>query len=487
MLLEDLVELGRRPVIFSKDLLFIHVPKTGGMSVTRYLLQVLPRPVYYAHQTVDERITDTGIVQMPGRRHETLEQAAQVVGEYGFNLSDFRLIISALRNPYSLEVSRYAYLQTGKAVDRGYNQKLALTEDFENFAIKSFGHTGSQDDIEKYFVIDSKVPKNLRIVFYENLVRDIRDALRIVGIEEEPDFPWVNRSHHGDFLSYYTRLAEEAVYQRYRWVFDNGFYDRIDPEELSERLPANTHRLPVVGPVRQVGPSSGFWSDLWVGENARLVVRVDEPIHRLVIEGRLPSALDGSVWLSCSLNGRRVATSRPRGERFEWAIPCELGRGATAEIEIGASSTWSPSTTRASPDKRQLSFRVNGLVFLRLKEAIRGVVGRLLPVEASVAVVSKGDEELLRLNGLMALHFPQTEDGRYSGGHPADSVEAICHLEALREKGVEFLLIPTTAFWWLDHYAEFHRHLDAQYVRVWVDDSCIIYHLSDPESGGAAP
>ena len=36
-------------MIFSKDVLFIHVPKTGGMSTSGYLLDMLPRPVYLTH------------------------------------------------------------------------------------------------------------------------------------------------------------------------------------------------------------------------------------------------------------------------------------------------------------------------------------------------------------------------------------------------------------------------------------------------------
>jgi GT2 family glycosyltransferase len=90
-----------------------------------------------------------------------------------------------------------------------------------------------------------------------------------------------------------------------------------------------------------------------------------------------------------------------------------------------------------------------------LVERIRETVERELPPDATILVVSNGDDELLKLGtGRRCWHFPQTEDGTYAGHHPGDSAEAIAHLEALRRKGAEYILLPQTAAWWLDFYAE---------------------------------
>jgi hypothetical protein len=68
-----------------------------------------------------------------------------------------------------------------------------------------------------------------------------------------------------------------------------------------------------------------------------------------------------------------------------------------------------------------------------------------LPSNAQVIVVSSGDSDLLTLGGRQVWHFPQTEDGVNAGYYPADSTEAITHLEVLRAKGGEYLLFPSTA------------------------------------------
>jgi GT2 family glycosyltransferase len=90
---------------------------------------------------------------------------------------------------------------------------------------------------------------------------------------------------------------------------------------------------------------------------------------------------------------------------------------------------------------------------------VRVAVCEAIPVGATVAVISKGDAELLQLGERRAWHFPQHEDGTYAGHYPADSADCIAELERLRAKGADFLVVPSTASWWLDYYDAFGRYL----------------------------
>jgi hypothetical protein len=111
---------------------------------------------------------------------------------------------------------------------------------------------------------------------------------------------------------------------------------------------------------------------------------------------------------------------------------------------------------------------------------IQEIAKAVLPQKATVAVVSKGDDELLKLGGERSgWHFPQNDDGVYAGYHPVDGFAAISHLEELRSRGADYLLFPATAFWWLERYEEFAQHLDASYRRLW-GEGCIIYALHEP-------
>jgi hypothetical protein len=101
-----------------------------------------------------------------------------------------------------------------------------------------------------------------------------------------------------------------------------------------------------------------------------------------------------------------------------------------------------------------------------------------LPRPSTVVVVSKGDAELLKLEGHRAWHFPQRDDGVYAGHYPADSAQAIAHLESLRARGADYIIFPRTALWWLEHYPQFAQHLQG-YQRLSIGgDELAIFRLA---------
>ena len=81
--------------------------------------------------------------------------------------------------------------------------------------------------------------------------------------------------------------------------------------------------------------------------------------------------------------------------------------------------------------------------------------------------------------GAQGKHFPQDGKGSYAGYHPSDSAAAIAELESLRAAGrCEYLVIPATELWWLEHYREFEKHLRNNYPVVLEErDVCIIFAL----------
>jgi GT2 family glycosyltransferase len=116
----------------------------------------------------------------------------------------------------------------------------------------------------------------------------------------------------------------------------------------------------------------------------------------------------------------------------------------------------------------------------REAEHLREAVKAAVPAGATVLVITRGDETLLELNGRRALHFPQDDNGGWAGHHPADSDEAIGHLEQLRGGGAEYLVVPPTYRWWLSHYEGLRQHLDSRYEVVVSDErSGAIYRLEE--------
>jgi glycosyltransferase involved in cell wall biosynthesis len=68
--------------------------------------------------------------------------------------------------------------------------------------------------------------------------------------------------------------------------------------------------------------------------------------------------------------------------------------------------------------------------------------------------------------------------GEHNGDRPRNSDEVIDYLEAIRAEGAQYLLLPATAFWWLDQYQKFREHLEARYPAIVHDKkTCIIFDL----------
>ena len=136
----------------------------------------------------------------------------------------------------------------------------------------------------------------------------------------------------------------------------------------------------------------------------------------------------------------------------------------------------------------QLSGRPSSASDVRtLVTQVRETMEAVMPAGSRALVVSRGDDRLLELNGRSAAHFPQGEDGQYLGYHPADSDDAIARLEVLRAGGADFLVLPSTAFWWLDHYRDFQSHLNERYRLVTHrPDVCLVYALDPGVHAGPA-
>lgn len=118
----------------------------------------------------------------------------------------------------------------------------------------------------------------------------------------------------------------------------------------------------------------------------------------------------------------------------------------------------------------------------REAQHLREAVCSTVPEDATVLVVSRGDDSLLELDGRVAQHFPQSQEGGWAGHHPADSKEAIGHLEALRGGGARYLVVPPTYRWWLTYYEGLRDHLEAHYQSVLSDErSGEIYLLEEAQ------
>jgi glycosyltransferase involved in cell wall biosynthesis len=226
----------------------------------------------------------------------------------------------------------------------------------------------------------------------------------------------------------------------------------------------------------------------WSGNTDFLDASTGFPVsYRLVeLDGNVGPYPAGDVWAEPSVEHAaqlmrfvvdHPAEARVRGQQASLALARDYSEERIAEL---LQRRLAVIADRHDYDvfKRGVRALVGG--YHDLVRDVRQIVERVVPPGSAVMVVSKGDQALIEFGERTGCHFPETPSGVYAGFHPRDGAAAVDLLEVSIAKGREYLLFPGTALWWLDHYTELRRYLDARGERLWADRRCVLYRLHSP-------
>lgn len=216
-------------MIFNRDILFIHLGKTGGISVANYLCQVLRPPVVSVvrHDEFHKLKQSGHEIMIPWKRHANLKEAAKFLEGKNIQLSDFKWIIVVIRDPVDLGFSYYKHLRNPQYLKRLSRNRLnqerlaAAQKDYDFFACQPFTH--HRGKLKDYFEIDGQIPKNMKIVRFENLAEEITEITKPYSIKDIR-FPHLNESPENLARPKLSQQAIEHIKRKYHWIYDKGFY-----------------------------------------------------------------------------------------------------------------------------------------------------------------------------------------------------------------------------------------------------------------------
>jgi hypothetical protein len=215
--------------------------------------------------------------------------------------------------------------------------------------------------------------------------------------------------------------------------------------------------------------------------NAASVAQTIRAMERLDRRGNGHRRLTPSPGQVDAFAVKNVVVSSPPIER---AAPAQGDRPASAAAMEPSDTTLQQACERLAAwndNIQALIGRIERVRYARMIARMRALLRAEVPRGAIIAVISRGDEQLVTVPGRNAWHFPQADSGVYAGHHPTDSDAAVAHLERLRAKGVRYLVIPRTAFWWLDYYRGLADHLQRSSLREVRDDrTCALFALAAP-------
>jgi len=216
-------------MVFNDKVLFIHLGKTGGMSITAYMQQTLRAPVIEV-ENANLMVSGQNLkkIVVPGIRHANLVQAAEFVSHHGLKLPDFEVIFAVVRDPLSMEQSYYKHLRKETVIRRvekirgTANDRLEMAQlDFDSFAKSNITHfTG---DLAAFFTIEGKIPPNMQILKFEEISVAVPKLLAPYQTHSRP-FPHKNKSSEKVDLSQLSQEAILNIRKKYSWFYDQGFY-----------------------------------------------------------------------------------------------------------------------------------------------------------------------------------------------------------------------------------------------------------------------
>jgi glycosyltransferase involved in cell wall biosynthesis len=169
----------------------------------------------------------------------------------------------------------------------------------------------------------------------------------------------------------------------------------------------------------------------------------------------------------------RSAAERNRRNLHIYARRCEALSAALARRGIDITpDTW----------KRRNPY----YAWMQRLDAVAEELAALVPPGEAFILVDEdrcndhqGGSELL--DGRRSVPFLE-RDGKY-WGPPPDDETAVRELDRLRRAGAGFVAFAWPAFWWLDHYAAFHRHLRENFRCLTQNDRLVVFDLRPPAEG----
>ena len=213
-------------MLVNDDFLFIHYPKTAGKSLTKYFVSAWDGPIY--GRVGLGQLRELADVMRPdvflevGRGHENMHTAQTILANRGQCIQDMRAVLVCIRNPYDIAVSTYFFMREKYKDNRHKDRfQFASEQTFEEF----WCNDESDGPPERWFTLYGEVLSNQRFIRFEDIHEDLKAISEKFGFGEAT-LPHLNSSNRGHYSEYITARSEEAIYRKFKWLFETGYYSR---------------------------------------------------------------------------------------------------------------------------------------------------------------------------------------------------------------------------------------------------------------------
>jgi len=180
-------------IIDEEKLIFIHIPKCAGMSISSHF-----------HS---ERIRQP-------RKHASIKE---IKDEFPLEYKTYRKF-AIVRNPYDRMVSYFFYLKESN----NYYVKDIDFKQWLNYLVGIKSKNIDNYELRKTFPQCSWIDNTVNVLKFENLEEEIS-----VFLKKEIKLPKINKSNHKNFLTYYNEESLNNVYNIFQKDFKKFNYEKL--------------------------------------------------------------------------------------------------------------------------------------------------------------------------------------------------------------------------------------------------------------------
>ena len=184
--------------------IFVHIPKTGGTSVAKYLT---------SHEETCSRLLGYDVVNKLHKQHSTLEQLKNI---YNITIDDY-FKFTICRNPYERAVSGYFWFLEAGLIEASttFKDYLLIRNGCEKLNhLNSLRGRGDHFYTQlKYIEIEGKNKIDF-VIRFENLQKEFDIVCKKIGIPHK-QLPHIRKGSYNHYTEYYDEETKKIVAEKY--------------------------------------------------------------------------------------------------------------------------------------------------------------------------------------------------------------------------------------------------------------------------------
>lgn len=217
-------------MLYNKDFLFLHCPKTAGKSVAVWFCHNMDKPIHgiVSRGQIQEigMGAQDGVHLEVGGSHDDFTSARKILQARGIDISSFKALLLPIRNPYDLVVSKYFFMRASHAnnpsvQDHPYFQVAAQSSFADFCAAVPLG------DITRFMPHEGDPGPPIELIPFERLGAALRALAIKYGITEQAPVPHLNKGQRPrDLDSLFDAHIKHIVDEKMDMWFKIGGYQK---------------------------------------------------------------------------------------------------------------------------------------------------------------------------------------------------------------------------------------------------------------------